>query len=56
MGQSLTNTQLSQIAQKNFNEPSCIAKIYGTIQLRPCFKFPKILTIREQYHTEMANT
>ena len=34
----------------------CITKIYNNLRPRPRFKFPKILTILELYHTEMANT
>ena len=43
-------------AQRNFRELPFIAKIHGNLRPRPCLKFPKILTILEQYHTEMANT
>ena len=42
-------------AQRSFQEPLCIAKIYGNLRPRPCFEFPKIPTILEQYHTKIAN-
>ena len=56
MGQNLANTHYHTYAQRNFQEPLCISKIYGNLRPRPCFKFPKILTILEQYQTEMTNT
>ena len=43
-------------AQRNFQEPPFIAKTHGNLRPTPCLKFPKILTILEQYHTEIAIT